>query len=103
MSGPGRFGARPVASIVDIKNHKEFDVKLGRSEPSLRPSLKGLRGKDNVQVAVMDLSETYRSIAREYFPGATMVADRFHMVTLINQHFLKVWQQHDPVGRKNRG
>jgi transposase len=90
-------------TLVDLKNHKVFDVKLGRSEPSLRPYLKGLRGRDNVQVVVMDLSETYRSIARQYFPGATIVADRFHVVRLINQHFLKVWQQHDPVGRKNRG
>jgi transposase len=51
----------------------------------------------------MDLSETYRSIARQYFPSATIVADRFHVVRLINQQFLKVWQQHDPEGRKNRG
>ena len=90
-------------TFVDLKNHTVFDVKLGRSEPSLRPYLKGLRGRDNVQVVVMDLSETYRSIARQYFPGATIVADRFHVVRLINQHFLKVWQQHDPLGRKNRG
>jgi len=90
-------------TFVDLKNHKVFDVKLGRSEPSLRPYLKGLPGRDNVQVVVMDLSETYRSIARRYFPGATIVADRFHVVRLINQHFLKVWQQHDPEGRKNRG
>lgn len=51
----------------------------------------------------MDLSETYRSIARKYFPSATIVADRFHVVRLINQHFLKVWQLHDPEGRQNRG
>jgi transposase len=90
-------------TFVDLKNHTVFDVKLGRSESSLRPYLKGLRGRDNVQVVVMDLSETYRSIARQYFPNATIVADRFHVVRLINQHFLKVWQQHDPEGRKNRG
>ena len=90
-------------TFVDLKNHTVFDVKLGRSEASLRTYLKGLRGRDNVQVVVMDLSETYRSIARQYFPGATIVADRFHVVRLINQHFLKVWQQHDPEGRKNRG
>ena len=90
-------------TFVDLKNHSVFDVKLGRSEPSLRSYLKGLRGRDNVQVMVMDLSETYRSIARRYFPNATIVADRFHVVRLINQHFLKVWQQHDPEGRKNRG
>ena len=90
-------------TFVDLRNHSVFDVKLGRSEPSLRPYLRGLQGKSNVQIVVMDLSETYRSIARQYFPSATIVADRFHVVRLINQHFLKVWQQHDPEGRKNRG
>lgn len=90
-------------TFVDLKKRNVFDVKLGRSEPSLRRYLKGLEGRDKVQVVVMDLSETYRSIARKYFPGATIVADRFHVIRLINQHFLKVWQQHDPEGRKNRG
>ena len=90
-------------TFVDLRKHKVFDVRLGRSEPSLRRYLKGLEGRDNVQVVVMDLSETYRSIARRYFPNATIVADRFHVVRLINQHFLKVWQQVHPAGRKNRG
>jgi transposase len=90
-------------TLVDLRKHKVFDVRLGRSEPSLRRYLKGLEGRGNVQVVVMDLSDTYRSIARRYFPNATIVADRFHVVRLINQHFLKVWQQHHPEGRKNRG
>lgn len=90
-------------TFVDLRKHRVFDVRLGRSEASLRPYLKNLRDRGNVQVVVMDLSETYRSIARQYFPGATIVADRFHVVRLINQHFLKLWQQHDPEGRKNRG
>jgi transposase len=51
----------------------------------------------------MDLSETYRSIAKKYFPKAMIVADRFHVVRLINHHFLKTWSQLDGIGRKNRG
>ena len=90
-------------TFVDLKNHKVFDVKLGRSELSLRSYLRRLPGKDQVQVIVMDLSETYRSIARRYFPQATIVADRFHVIRLVNQHFLKVWQEHDEQGRRNRG
>ena len=90
-------------TLVDLKNHKVFDVVLGRSEPSLRSYLKRLPGKENVRVIVMDLSETYRRIAQQYFPNAMIVADRFHVVRLVNQHFLKLWQQHDPEGRKNRG
>lgn len=90
-------------TLVDLKNHKVFDVKLGRSEPSLRPYLRKLEGKGEVKVIVMDLSETYRRIARRYFPQATIVADRFHVVRLVNHHFLKTWQKHHPEGRKNRG
>jgi len=90
-------------TLVDLKNHKVFDVMLGRSEASLRSYLKRLPGKEQVRVIVMDLSETYRQIARQYFPNAMIVADRFHVVRMVNQHFMKHWQTHDPVGRKNRG
>ena len=90
-------------TIVDLKNHKVFDVVLGRSELSLRAYLRQLKGRERVQVVVMDLSETYRSIIQKYFPNAMIVADRFHVVRLLNQHFLKVWGTLDPEGRKNRG
>ncbi len=90
-------------TIVDLKNHKVFDVVLGRSEASLKAYLKRLKGRDRVQVVVMDLSETYRSLIKAYFPNAMIVADRFHVVRLLNHHFLKVWGALDPEGRKNRG
>lgn len=90
-------------TLVDLKNHKVFDVVLGRSEASLRSYLKRLPGKENVRIIVMDLSETYRRIAQQYFPNALIVADRFHVVRLVNQHFMKLWQQFDSEGRKNRG
>jgi transposase len=90
-------------TLVDLRRNKVFDVRLGRSEASLEGYLRRLPGKDNVQLIVMDLSETYRNIARQYFPRATIVADRFHVIRLVNQHFLKAWQDVHPEGRKNRG
>jgi len=90
-------------TLVDLRNHKVFDVVLGRSESSLSKYLQRLPGRDRVKVVVMDLSETYRKIVQKYFPNATIVADRFHVVRLVNHHFLKLWQQQDPEGRKNRG
>lgn len=90
-------------TFVDLKNHKVFDVQLGRSESSLRRYLSQLEGRERVRLIVMDLSETYRRIARHYFPNATIVADRFHVVRLINHHFLKAWKIQDEEGRKNRG
>lgn len=90
-------------TFVDLRNHKVFDVVLGRSEESLRSFLRKLQGRERVKVVVMDLSETYRSIVKKYFPNAKIVADRFHVVRLLNQQFLKVWASLDPEGRKNRG
>lgn len=90
-------------TFVDLKNHKVFDVVLGRSEASLKSFLSRLKGKDRVRVVVMDLSETYRSIVRKYFPNAMIVADRFHVVRVLNYHFLKLWQALDEEGRKDRG
>ncbi len=90
-------------TFVDLKNHKVFDVVLGRSEASLKAFLERLPGRDRVRVVVMDLSETYRSVVKKYFPNAMIVADRFHVIRVLNHHFLKLWQNLDPEGRKNRG
>lgn len=90
-------------TLVDLKNHKVFDVVLGRSETSLNGYFKRLKDKHLVKIVVMDLSETYRSIIKKHFPNAMIISDRFHVVRLINHQFLKAWQQLDPLGRKNRG
>jgi transposase len=90
-------------TFCDLAHHKIYDVVLGRSEKALEPALQKLPDKRKVRVVVMDLSETYRSIARNYFPNAQIVADRFHVIRLVNHHFLKLWQSIDPLGRKNRG
>ncbi len=90
-------------TLCDLKNHRVYDVVLGRSELSLEPYLHALEGKDAVRVVCMDLSVTYRAIARKHFPKALIVADRFHVIRLVNHHFLACWREIDPVGSKNRG
>jgi transposase len=35
----------------------------------------------------MDLSSAYRSLVHKYFPKARIVADRFHVIRLINSPF----------------
>ena len=51
----------------------------------------------------MDLAAGYRALVRKHFPQARIVADRFHVIRLINHHFLACWRDLDPVGSKNRG
>jgi transposase len=90
-------------TIVDLKRHKVFEVALGRSEQALRPFCRDLIGRDRVRVLPMDLSETYRAIGRKYFPNALIVADRFHVIRLVNHHFVKTWGELDEAGRRHCG
>lgn len=90
-------------TFCDLAKHRIFDVVLGRSEKTLESYMNGLIGKDQVRVVCMDLSTTYRSIAQKHFPKALIVADRFHVIRLVNQHFLAAWSLIDPKGRANRG
>lgn len=90
-------------TLCDLKNHKVYDVVLGRSEASLESYFQGLEGKSEVQVVCMDLATHYRSLVRKHFPNAKIVADRFHVIRLINQHFLASWRELDPIASKSRG
>jgi len=90
-------------TLCDLKHHKVYDLALGRSEASLDSYFRHLKGKDKVRVVCIDLSSSYRSLVRKHFPNARIVADRFHVVRLINQYFLAAWKELDERGSKNRG
>lgn len=90
-------------TLCDLGHRKIYDVTLGRSQKDLESYLNRLAGKDRVKVICMDLSSTYRSIAREHFPKALIVADRFHVIRLVNHRFLETWKQLDPKAHANRG
>jgi transposase len=90
-------------TFCDLKNHRIYDVTLGRSEAALDSYFLKLEGKEQVRVVCMDLAAVYRSIVQKQFPKAVIVADRFHVIRLINHHFLACWREIDPVGSKNRG
>ena len=90
-------------AFCDLKNHSAYDVTLGRSQLALEIYLNRREGKHLVRIVCMDLASSCRAIVRKHFPNATIVADRFHVIQHINQHFLACWRQLDPEGSKNRG
>jgi transposase len=90
-------------TFCDLRHHSVYDVVLGRSEAALEKYLEALAGKDLVRIVCMDLSLTYRALVRKYLPYARIVADRFHVIRLINHHFVACWREIDPVGAKSRG
>ena len=90
-------------TFCDLRGHKIFDVVLGRSEAALEAYLAKLPGKEGVRVVCMDLASVYRALVRKHFPKAKIVADHFHVIRLINHHFLACWREIDPTGSKHRG
>ena len=90
-------------TFCNLSPSSVWDITLGRSEAALQPYLTKIQDRDRTRVVVIDLSETYRSIAKKYFKNALIVADRFHVIRLINHQFLQTWKTLDPNGRRNRG
>ena len=90
-------------TLCDLGRHRVYDVVLGRSEASLGGFFARLRQPQRVRIVCMDLAAPYRALVRHYLPQAQIVADRFHVIRLINQHFLATWKQLDPIGGRHRG
>ena len=90
-------------TLCDLKHNRVYDVTLGRSAKALEAYFRRLRGKEKVKVVCIDLAHNYRALIRRHFPNAVIVADRFHVIRLVNQQFLATWREIDPVASKNRG
>jgi len=81
----GKAGFRDfVTVVVDQKNHRLMEVAEGRTGPELEAALAHIPGRENVQVVAIDMSDPYKSFARRFFPNATLVADKFHVLRLLS-------------------
>jgi transposase len=92
-----------MTTFANLKTHRVYDVTLGRSEASLKDYVLKIPDRGNCRVILMDLCDPFRNLAKKYFKNALIVADRFHVVRLINKHFLKTWSMLDEEGRKSMG
>ena len=74
---------RFVTMVVDHKNKRLMEVVEGKEGGVLRAALEHIPGRENVRFVALDLSDGYRSFARNFFPNAVLVADKFHVLRLI--------------------
>jgi transposase len=80
-------GHREFATIFVEYSHKRVrEIVLGRSPGELLADerLTKIPGRENVRNVIIDLSKNYRKLARELFPNARIIADRFHVIRLFN-------------------
>lgn len=78
-------GYREFATVlVDYNNKRVREVVLGRSGPVLKHALGDIPGRENVKNVALDLSDSYKSFVKEFFPNAELIADKFHVLRLLN-------------------
>ena len=74
---------RFVTMVVDHKNKRLMELVEGKSRAELTAALQHIPGRENVRWVTLDMSDSYRSFARSFFPNAQLVADKFHVLRLL--------------------
>jgi len=82
-----------VTMITDLKGRKTFEMAHGKDHQSLISQLESIPGRENVKVVVIDMSSTYKSFVKKFFPNAVMVADKFHVLRLFTPHLMKTGKE----------
>lgn len=70
--------------FVDHKGKRIYEVAKGRDVYDVTNQIRHIPGRENVQLATIDLSNPYRRLIKENFPNAKIVADKFHVVRLMH-------------------
>jgi transposase len=69
--------------FTDYNNKRLREVARGKNKKELMDQLADIEGRENVRNVVLDMSDTYRSFAKEFFPNAKLIADKFHVLRLL--------------------
>ena len=75
--------------ISNLDKGKLFELAYGKQNKNLIEQLKDIPGRENVQVVAIDMSDSYRSFVKAFFPNAKIVADKFHVLRLPTPTIIK--------------
>ena len=73
-----------VTMVVDFKGRRLFEVVEGRQAVQLELALQHIPGRENVKWVAIDLADPYKNFVRSFFPNAQIIADKFHVLRLLN-------------------
>ena len=81
----GSYGATEYAvMVVDHRKKRAIEVVEGKSCAALESSLTHVSHRDRVKWVTLDLCDPFKKFARSYFPQAELIADKFHVLRLLN-------------------
>jgi len=75
--------------VIDFKNKRPFEVVEGKSGGCMREALAHIPGRENVTHVALDLCDPYKKFIKDFFPNANIVADKFHVLRLLNHHIMR--------------
>lgn len=79
--------------FADLTKSRLREAVLGKDKKTVMAQVSHIKGREQVKWAVIDMSDTYRSLVRELFPAARIVADKFHVLRLASPLLLKERKQ----------
>lgn len=82
---PRRF----VTMVVDHKAESLFEVVGGKTTKELEDALENVPGRENVKVVTLDMCDPFRNFSHAFFPNAVCVADKFHVLRLLDPAITK--------------
>jgi transposase len=72
--------------IVDYKNKRIKELVHGKTTAELMAALAHIPGRENVRFVIVDMCDSFKNFAREFFPNAVIIADKFHVLRLLTPH-----------------
>ncbi len=75
------------AVLVDLETKKPIDILEKRTKECLRECFEkwGVEVLENIEEVSIDLWSGYKNLVEELMPNAEVVADRFHVMKLVNE------------------
>lgn len=88
--------------LTDAKNKRILDILPSRKTEDLYSYFSKFKDRRNVKYVVIDMSHTYRDLAKSCFKDAKIVADKYHVVRQVTWAFEKVRKEVQKDFYKNR-
>jgi transposase len=70
--------------ITDFDRDRIAEVVNGKTVKNLMDGLAHVPGRERVQQAVIDMCDPFKKFIKDFFPNAIIVADKFHVLRLLN-------------------
>ena len=72
-----------VTVFTDHKGKRLREMAHGKTAVELIAQVGHIEGRENVKTVTLDLSDSYKSFVKGFFPNADMIADKFHVLRLL--------------------